>query len=413
MNLGSTANQTGEIVAVAEAARTIDKELHLYNLSDSRLTINEATILRTRHEDTGYIGVANEPAIRLMISNLRQRKANTFFKWVKGHQGHTLNEGADRLAGIGAQKSEADEVHLTIPDTLRVTGAKLKLVTQKLAYIALREREMSKYQNRVRTEENLVRAIDNIEVFFKERPTEGAIWRGLRHKDIRREVRYFLWMSAHDAYMVGTNWQRTNYSPELHARGDREICGQTETMEHILSECQAPGQRQVWRMAKELWQRRNKKWPRPSLGAVLSSPIAPFRTKAGKPKAGDARLYRILMTESAHLIWKLRNERVIRDTDEAPKGVATKDEITARWTAAINARLAEDCALANQGKYGKRALPGNTVQKTWSKVLKDEDNLPPEWWAGKAEVLVGIEPVRIGDGDVSEASWSDDDTSIT
>ena len=177
-------NQTGEITAVAEAARTLDPELQLYNLSDSRLTINEATTLQKKHEDTGYIGIANAPSIRAMVSNLRQRRAHTFFKWVKGHKGHELNEGADTLAGLGAQKPSADEIDLTIPDTLLVTGAKLKLTNQKLAYTAIREKEMETYQKRQRTEDTLIRAIDNIDSFFGISLTEGAIWKGLRHKDI-------------------------------------------------------------------------------------------------------------------------------------------------------------------------------------------------------------------------------------
>lgn len=405
-------NQTGEILAVSEAARSLNPAMQLYNLSDSRLTINEATVLQKAHEDIGYIGIANAPSIRAMIGNLRQRAEATYFKWVKGHKGHTLNEGADRLAGLGAQKATPDEVDLVVPNTLTVTGAKLKQMTQKLAYTAIREKEMETYQKRPRTVDNLTRAIDNIDCFFGITPSESAIWKGLRHKDIRKEVRYFLWMAAHDAYMIGTNWQRANYSPELQQRGECEICGRTETMEHILSECDAPGQRQIWQMAKLLWKKRNKKWPRPSLGAILSCPIAPFVTKQGKPKTGDARLYRILMTESAHLIWKLRNERVIRQSDEAAKGTATRDEISARWLAALNARLTEDCALTDPGKYGKRALKPGLVERTWSSTLDHEDDLPHEWWRGRTGVLVGIDPIKLGDEDVSEASWSDDDTSV-
>ena len=216
-------------------------------------------------------------------------------------------------------------------------------------------------------------------------------------------------MTAHDAYMVGTNWQRAGYSPELHERGECSVCGQTETMGHILSECAAPGQKEVWQLAEAFWRQRNKKWPRPSLGAILSSPIAPFRTKKNKPKTGDARLYRILITESAHLIWKIRNERVIRDDNEPARPPITRREINARWKTAMNARLAEDCALTNPGKYGKKALPKSLVERTWSKTLKNEDDLPHDWWRGYTEVLVGIGSFRHGDEGTSETSWSDDD----
>ena len=67
--------------------------------------------------------------------------------------------------------------------------------------------------------------------------------------------------------------------------------------------------------------------------------------------------------------------------------------------------------FTDSGKYGKRALKTGLVERTWSNILAEEDSLPPEWWKGGTGVLVGIEPVRIGDEDVSETSWSNDDTS--
>lgn len=100
--------------------------------------------------------------------------------------------------------------------------------------------------------------------------------------------------------------------------------------------------------------------------------------------AGTTRLFRILISESAHLIWRLRNERVINAKDPA-----TTREIRNRWLKAINNRLRIDCALTNGIKYGKRAIDKKLVQKTWCNVLKDEENLPKDWtW--EAGVLVGV-----------------------
>ncbi|KAJ6586233.1 hypothetical protein B0H10DRAFT_1961825 [Mycena sp. CBHHK59/15] len=75
---------------------------------------------------------------------------------------------------------------------------------------------------------------------------------------------------------------------------------------------------------------------------------------------GTTCLFRIIVSESAHLIWKLRNERVIQE-----KNPASKQEIQNKWCKAINNRLAIDCMLTNEAKHGK--------------VLKDEDTLPAEW----------------------------------
>lgn len=41
-----------------------------------------------------------------------------------------------------------------------------------------------------------------------------------------------------------------------------------------------------------------------------------FKTREGKPKSGDNRLYKILIAESAMLIWSLRNQRVCNDLDK-------------------------------------------------------------------------------------------------
>ncbi|KAK7005497.1 hypothetical protein R3P38DRAFT_2556889 [Favolaschia claudopus] len=97
--------------------------------------------------------------------------------------------------------------------------------------------------------------------------------------------------------------------------------------------------------------------------------------------AGATRLYKILITESAHLIWKLRNERVIQETGSAPLA-----KIRNRWLRAINSRLAMDCAMTDRFKWGKKALK---TKQTWKKTLKDELTLS-RTWPMKSGVLVGI-----------------------
>ena len=49
-----------------------------------------------------------------------------------------------------------------------------------------------------------------------------------------KEIRYSMWITAHDAYMVGKNWLRDGYSVEMKERHECKIGGEAETMEHIL-----------------------------------------------------------------------------------------------------------------------------------------------------------------------------------
>ncbi|KAK0501387.1 hypothetical protein EDD18DRAFT_1066531 [Armillaria luteobubalina] len=56
-----------------------------------------------------------------------------------------------------------------------------------------------------------------------------------------------------DAHKVGTWWEN---KPGYEQRGRCAICNQTESMEHILFECEAPEQSQVWKLTQKLWMRR-------------------------------------------------------------------------------------------------------------------------------------------------------------
>jgi hypothetical protein len=241
-----------------------------------------------------------------------------------------------------------------------------------------------KLKKRNRTIANLERAKAEAEDNFGFIPTEAKIWRSLKNKDLSVQQKYFQWMLTHDAYIVGTHWLRESNSPEKKERAECHSCGTIETMEHILSQCEAPGQKEIWKLAKELWLKRNPDWAWPGIGTIISAGLAVFKDDQGKIKPGDARLYRILMAESAYLIWKLRCERVIQNNGN----FATQQEIHDRWVKTMNARLRLDCNMTDR-RYERKALPVKTVLRTWKGVLKDEDRLPVDW-TRSAEVLVGM-----------------------
>ncbi|KAK6972175.1 hypothetical protein R3P38DRAFT_2812565 [Favolaschia claudopus] len=152
-------------------------------------------------------------------------------------------------------------------------------------------------------------------------------------------------------------------------------------MEHILTKCDAPGQQleAVWNLASELWKlKTGADLPPPTLGQIMA--CAAIKRK----DAGTTRLFRILVSESAHLIWRLRNEHVINAKDPA-----SNREITNRWCKTINNRLGMDCAMTNAVKYGSKAIDKRLVLSTWKNVLKNEDRLPKDWtW--ETGVLVGV-----------------------
>ncbi|KAG1853775.1 hypothetical protein C8R48DRAFT_749589 [Suillus tomentosus] len=162
-------------------------------------------------------------------------------------------------------------------------------------------------------------------------------------------------------------------------------------MDHILLDCDAsPASRVIWKAAKDLWLRCESRWPEIHFGTILGCNLITVRYSDGKEMVGATRLLKILILESAHLIWKLRCERTIKFGGDKEK-YHSENEIYNKWMHAINMRLKFDRLLTDSMRYGKRASKIDTVLKTWSGLLKDEDNLPDNW-IRHAGILVGMTP---------------------
>ncbi|KAJ7851764.1 hypothetical protein B0H13DRAFT_1643727, partial [Mycena leptocephala] len=102
------------------------------------------------------------------------------------------------------------------------------------------------------------------------------------------------------------------------------------------------------------------------------------------------RLHKILITESAHVIWKLRCDSVVAREGTPP----STHEVHNRWVKVMNEHLEIDVNLTNKLKYGKQhALFPTLVLDTWRRTLLDEDTLPDNWLR-EPGVLVGIMPKR-------------------
>ncbi|KAJ7146870.1 hypothetical protein C8R44DRAFT_598751, partial [Mycena epipterygia] len=153
----------------------------------------------------------------------------------------------------------------------------------------------------------------------------------------------------------------------------------SESMGHIITQCDAPGQNEIWALARELWEMKTGDiLPKLVMGQIMAC------AANTRGDVGTSRLFRILISESAHLIWRLRCERVIQE-----KEPTSQREIRSRWLKSMNNRLGLDCALTNESKYRKKAIDKLLVPNTWCKVLNDGEHLPKDW-TRKAGVLVGI-----------------------
>ncbi|KAJ7174703.1 ribonuclease H-like protein, partial [Mycena filopes] len=368
-----------ELAAVVLAVQKTSNDAELKLESESDVVLKNVTRYMGRNEDRGWIGAPNKETSRALKALLRARRNRTTLAVVRNE----TTTAASTLSGEAARDATAitPEIKLHVPPGLKVAGAKLSKLTQASAYRGIKE--MRNKVSRKATNKNISNVQEELRNQYVHAPTAATIWKSIRHKDITRQIRTFLWKSMHGAHRIGKFWENI---PECE---DRAICGHcdvTETFEHIMLECQRPGQKQVWRLAKEFWGKKHPQWPQLSLGGILGCSLAVFEDEKKRVLPATARLYRILITESMYLIWKIRNESVIVHNGEPP----AENEIHNKWVRTMNDRLEIDVSLTNDIKFDKQySLKPALVLETWRGTLKNEGSMPRNWLR-QPEVLVGI-----------------------
>ncbi|KAJ7698529.1 hypothetical protein B0H16DRAFT_1349472 [Mycena metata] len=365
---------------VAKQKTALDTELRL----ESPRTATAVAMTKNLNgwEDRGRIGVPNRNVLKSLASELHRRTATTVFAVSNESAGA---KAAATLSVTGARKSEDDKIHYRIHPDNQLPGAKLSTMTQSIAYRGIKER--NEPVSRKATDRNIELVLSAVKAAFSSPATAASIWKSIRHKDISRNIRNWLWKSMHNAHRVGKYWE---HIPECGERANCVHCGAEESLQHILLECPSPGQSEVWALAEKFWKQKYSDWPEMSMGLLLGGSLASFKDERGKPLAAKSRLYRILVSESAHLIWKLRCDSVIGRAGIPP----TVSEVHNRWVKIMNGRLEMDINLTNKLKYGKQhVVTPSLVLDTWKGTLHREGELPDDWLR-EPGVLVGIASLR-------------------
>ena len=130
------------------------------------------------------------------------------------------------------------------------------------------------------------------------------------------------------------------------------------------------------------WPHKEDLWPRINIGNILRCgsleiKAAPSETttqpgKTLKQNKGPTRLLKILISETAHLIWALRCDRVIRGNEHSMR------DIEKHWTTAMNSRLTEDKITTT--KYIQKKAYTLLIENTWKPALeKQEGGILPNW----------------------------------
>ncbi|EIW59212.1 uncharacterized protein TRAVEDRAFT_82922, partial [Trametes versicolor FP-101664 SS1] len=346
----------------------------LHVVSDSKYVVDGLTRHLVAWERRGWIGVANSALLMETVALLRTRSAPTTFRWVKGHARLHGNEEADRLAGDGANlPPPVRPLFLPAPDRYAVRGASLLYLTQRLAYRGI-QMWNSKPVRRA-TMSNVLAVQSAAESLTGECPNVAAIWTLLRRDPIAKKVRDFLWKVLHGGQRVGKYW---SHIPGYEDRATCACCGALDTMEHILCKCSAVGQRVAWALTRGALKRKGIDLPDVTLGIALGGHALVLTDSERKPLCGATRLARLLISETAHLIWVLRCERVIGERPPLQRG-AEEDYVENRWMKAVAGRLAMDCALTRVRLATGSALKPAVVEATWTGLLLNEGALAPDW----------------------------------
>ncbi|KAG2738109.1 hypothetical protein P692DRAFT_20759626 [Suillus brevipes Sb2] len=235
-------------------------------------------------------------------------------------------------------------------------------------------------------------ALENI---TKTLETDQAIWQSCTSKDLQKKIQIFLYKSIHNTHRIGNYW--TNI-PHYEQRSKCPTChDEIESMEHILTTCDNQTRTTIWSLAQQLWPESLGPWPQITIGLIMGCGAISIRNNNNENEndeqqqrnsqklRGASRLLRILISESAYLIWILRCERVIQSKAH------TNQNTTTRWMHAINHRLNLDRITASKIKRDNKTE--QIVNYTWKDCIQSNQPIPKNW-ATALEVLVGIKLPR-------------------
>ncbi|KAH9840140.1 uncharacterized protein C8Q71DRAFT_702598 [Rhodofomes roseus] len=372
---------SGELAAAIHAAQLTHKDEPLRFICETENLSIVLTRDLERWERLDWFGISNRLAWKALVNILRQRCATTTFRKADGSVEWSL---IDNGRSVAKQLQARNELHLIRPMTNRcfnISGIRLSDLSQRLAYRMIR---LSHKTRRPATQRVLQSVLSNIDNDGGDCAKEEEIWTSLRAKEIRKPVQDFLWKCLHNAHRCGSFWKNI---PNYEDRALCSYCGNEESMEHIMTQCQAPGRDVVWNLAEDIWEKKQATWARPNYNEIIGVGLQKWYTPKMKRRPMAERFWRILISESAYLIWCLRCEREIGHSDE-PGWKHTEKEISARWTSALNKRLHLEMAMTHR-RFGRQALRRETVTNTWRGTLSDEHALPDDWTSTN-RVLVGI-----------------------
>ncbi|EMD36518.1 hypothetical protein CERSUDRAFT_23066, partial [Gelatoporia subvermispora B] len=305
-------------------------------------------------------GIEHARMFKAAAYHLRRRSAPTELLWTSRTAHGPQLEAAQTLATLGIDNAIPFPLITDIPEDFHVTGARLSSLTQALAYRGILFETAAPICRSTDISLDIIR--HRIRACTERTPSVAAIWMSCRDPVFSRSVADFLWKCIHGAHRCGEYWRKVTH---LEHREYCDVCDVPETIEHILLDCKASGQATIWAMTRRIWLRKHHEWTVPTLGDILGCSLLSVKDEDGRPKPGRTRLFKILVSEAAFLIWKTRNKRIFEPT---PNGIwSSKVGVANAWMHVLNTRLAIDRTLTHASSK-TFALKSDEVLRTWSGI---------------------------------------------
>jgi hypothetical protein len=332
-------------------------------ISDSKTTLEGIIKHHTKWEDNDWLNIENRKEWEELLYRLRIRRAETHFKWVKGHNGDEGNEMADKMASEGAQKETENEIKYFKKERFTIRGARLQSLKQSTAYqLILRQRKGIKNDKK---KHNLEDSKDEIERVTGYRPNDKQIWKGMYLNHLKNKIGDMLWTMMQGRMRCGYYFTHIKDMEE----NQYCSCGEIETIDHILLGCKENKIEHIWELARET---KNKEWIEPTPGILRG--IGAFQApctenenedreqdksdKKADRKSGTKR-YQILVSEAMWLIWTKRNKRIFE------KEKPNEKRLTDEWIDIMRRRIEIDYTKIKQLKYEKRKKATEEFRTLW------------------------------------------------
>lgn len=375
------AELTGSMHVLLTTPKEQDVRLYFPNTSVPNLFLRRLQARR----DQGWLLNKNRELITALIKEMESRPGKVTMEPEISESEHPNISEARALAAKEMTAEEIENIQTVTLPAQPATGAKLMTMTQSAFYHGIRTKK-GQAKARRSTTINLDITRHALYEINGEYPSDETIWKSTKNKVHSHRHRAFLWRILHNSYKIGHYWENI---PTMEHRGLCRECEAPETMEHILTSCQVSGQDTVWREAERVWNlRAPPDWHKPTIGTIMGSSLARLKDQNGRALEGASRLYSIIVSESAQLIWRNRCKwRITHASDPNKREQPTA--LTTAWNRQLNRRLHLEALQTNTFRYGRKALSAALVDKTWRSVLHNPEHVQDDWMKTKGD-LVGI-----------------------